>query len=91
MYLARDRTSVNRNDFGRIEMQNKLMKATFDQMAQAKMIMKAPQLYSKVSDMVNTDLAMVQITALALVGADMDVDDINFHPLQGSFARDKMA
>ncbi|WP_350342707.1 LCP family protein [Proteinivorax tanatarense] len=89
MYLARDRTSLNSNDFERIEMQNQLMKAAFEQMMQANMIPKIPQLYRQVNHMVDTDLTVAQITALTLVANQIDLNnDINFHTLRGSTARD---
>lgn len=84
LYYSRYRMYED-GDIGRVAIQQKIMKAIFNEFKKKKSFSKIPQIYNLVSDMVLTDLKMAQIASIGYAFKDFDIENINTYTLPGGF------
>jgi LCP family protein required for cell wall assembly len=72
-------------DIDRVAVQQKLIKALFEQMTQTSSIMKLPKAISQTFDIINTNLSFTQITTLAFTLKDYDLDNLTTETMPGTF------
>ena len=84
LYYSRYRMYED-GDIGRVAIQQKIMKAIFNEFKKKKSFAKIPQIYNLVSDMVLTDMKMAQIASMGYAFKDFDIDNIKTYTLPGGF------
>ena len=84
LYYSRYRMYED-GDIGRVAIQQKIMKAIFNEFKKQKSFSKIPQIYNLVSDMVLTDMKMSQIASIGYAFKDFDVENIKTYTLPGGF------
>lgn len=84
LYYSRYRAYVD-GDIGRVQIQQKILKAIFTEFKKNGTFAQVPQIYNLVQDMVETDLKFAQIASLGLSFKDFNVDDIQTYTLPGDF------
>lgn len=83
-YYARYR-AYPLGDIDRVANQQHIIKALIDNMKKTNSIIKLPKIYSMVSEKLDTNLTLDQITALSLFGVNFDRENLNTHTLPGDF------
>ncbi|NMA65534.1 MAG: LCP family protein [Clostridiaceae bacterium] len=81
--LARYRNSYKNGDIGRIEMQQKLLKALAEQALKYENIIKIPEIASIILDNVETDISLGSIIWLANQVKDIKISDIDMFIVPG--------
>lgn len=76
---------TGRGDIDRIDRQQRVVLAIFDQLKSTKQISKIPEIYSAVMDKVHTNMNLKQIAALALFGAKLERENIKTYTVPGGF------
>lgn len=84
LYYSRYRMYED-GDIGRVAIQQKIMKAIFNEFKKKKSFSKVPQIYNLVSDMVLTDMKMAQIASIGYAFKDFDIENIKTYTLPGGF------
>lgn len=84
LYYSRYRAYPD-GDIGRVAIQQKIMKAIFNEFKKQKSFSKIPQIYNLVQDMVETDLKFAQIASLGFSFKDFNIDDLQTFTLPGNF------
>ncbi len=84
LYYSRYRAYVD-GDIGRVQIQQKIMKAIFTEFKNKGTFSQIPQIYNLVQDMVETDLKFAQIASLGLSFKDFNIDDLQSYTLPGDF------
>lgn len=84
LYYSRYRAYVD-GDIGRVQIQQKIMKAIFTEFKNKGTFSQIPQIYNLVQDMVETDLQFAQIASLGLSFKDFNIDDLQTYTLPGNF------
>lgn len=73
------------SDVGRIQRQQKVLLAIFDQLKSANQLMNVPKIYAAVADKIYTNMNIEQITSLALFSQELNVEEnMQRHTLKGS-------
>lgn len=72
-------------DIDRVGRQQKIVLAIFNQLKSTNQILKLPRYYTAVMERVHTNLDIKQIAGLALFGAKIELEDIQFHTIPGEF------
>ncbi len=80
---ARHRHSSG-GDFGRVDRQQKVIVALFEQLKETKQLSSVPKLYEAVKENITTNMDPLQIAALAWFGMDVDVAGITRYTIPGS-------
>lgn len=80
---ARHRHSTG-GDFGRVDRQQKIIVALFEQLKANKQLSSVPKLYEAVQENITTNMDPLQIAALAWFGMDVDVESITRYTVPGS-------
>ncbi len=80
---ARHRHSSG-GDFGRVDRQQKIIVALFEQLKENKQLSSVPKLYDAVKENLTTNMDPLQIAALAWFGMDVDVESITRYTIPGS-------
>lgn len=86
MALAYARTRHGDSDFGRMKRQQQLIKAIRDQALTLNVIPKIPALWQAKEDMVQTDLTLDKIIALAQIAKDVKTENIRSAVVDESMA-----
>lgn len=73
------------SDIARVDRQQRILLAIFDQMKQTNQIVNIPKIYNAVSKNMHTNLTMTQISALALFANNIGSQNIVRHTLKGEF------
>lgn len=73
------------SDIARIDRQQRILTAIFQQLKSTGQIVNIPDIYQAVESNMNTNLSFAQIVSLALLGAQMDVDQLHRHTVDGGF------
>jgi len=73
------------SDIARVERQQKILTAIFQQLKKTGNIVKLPQLYGAVSKNIETNLTTEQIASLALLATNMKTSQLNRHTVEGDF------
>ncbi len=81
---ARNRKS-GRGDIDRVDRQQKIVIAIFNQLKSTKQLLKIPQFYTTVMERVHTNLDIKQIAGLAYFAVNIDMEDIHRHMIPGGF------
>ncbi|WP_290771316.1 LCP family protein [Anaerofustis sp.] len=84
LYYSRYRAYVD-GDIGRVQIQQKIMKAIFSEFKKQGSFSQIPQIYNLVQDMVETDLKFAQIASLGLSFKDFNIDNLQSYTLPGNF------
>lgn len=84
LYYSRYRAYVD-GDIGRVQIQQKIMKAIFTEFKNKGTFSQIPQIYNLVQSMVETDLQFAQIASLGLSFKDFNIDDLQTYTLPGDF------
>lgn len=73
------------SDIARVERQQNILKAIFQEMKKTGQIANIPDIYMAVQNNIETNLSFKQISSLALLALRMDIDQLQSHTLDGSF------
>ena len=73
------------SDTARVDRQQRMLKAIFNQMKTTGQIANIPKIYQAVSDAIETDLSFEQICSLSLIALRMDMDQLGRHMVEGKF------
>lgn len=84
LFLARDRYNAG-SDIDRVAMQQKLLKALFEQFKESNKLMSIPTIYQSLKDDIYTDMTFEQIVSLAANIKDLDVGNINTYTFPGFY------
>jgi len=84
LYYSRYRAYVD-GDIGRVGIQQKIMKAIFQEFKRQQSFSKIPQIYNLVQSMIETDLKFAQIASLGLSFKDFDIDNLQSYTMPGDF------
>ncbi|HOP68388.1 MAG TPA: LCP family protein [Bacillota bacterium] len=71
-------------DTGRVSRQQKILIAAFSQLKEKGKLKDLPQIYKSLTENVETNLTLTQITALAVFGLKVDPEDINTYIFSGT-------
>lgn len=82
--LARDRNAAG-SDIERAGMQQKLLKALFDQVKKGNKLMLLPKIYNSIKDNIYTNMSFAQLTSLAATAKDIDVNNIKTYTFPGYY------
>lgn len=74
-----------RGDIDRIERQQKIVMAIFNELKSTDQILKLPRYYTTVMERVHTNLNIKQIAGLALFATKIDLNSIQPHTIPGGF------
>lgn len=74
------------SDVARADRQQRMLKAIFNELKTSGQIANLPKLYRAVEDSITTDLSFEQICSLALIALRMDMDQLDRHIVEGSYA-----
>jgi hypothetical protein len=83
-YYARYR-AYPEGDIERVASQQHILKAVFDNMKKTDSLIKMPKIYEMVSEKLATDLSFKQISALALIGMGIEMENLNTETFPGYF------
>lgn len=72
-------------DLDRVNRQQRLVLAIFNQLKSTEQLLKFPRYYTAVMERVHTNLDIKQIAGLALFAAKIELEDIQFHTVPGEF------
>ena len=72
-------------DIDRVNRQQKLVLAIFDQLKSTDQLLKLPRYYTAVMEKVHTNLDIKQIAGLAVFATKIELKDIQFHTIPGGF------
>jgi LCP family protein required for cell wall assembly len=84
LFLARDRKNAG-SDIERVAMQQKLLKALFEQFKESNKLMSIPTIYQSLKEDIYTNFTFEQVVSLAANVKDLDVDNINTHTFPGFY------
>lgn len=84
LVFARDRYGAG-SDIERAEMQQKLLKALFNQVKSSNKLMSLPKIYNSLKANINTNMSFEQITSLAATAKDIDVSNIKTYTFPGYY------
>ena len=73
------------SDIARVERQQKIIMAIFQQLKSTGQIQNIPQIYQAVEQNIQTNLSFKQITSLALLALQMDSSQLYKHTVEGEF------
>lgn len=73
----------SKGDLGRVDRQQRMLLAMFNQMLDAKQIMNVPKIYESVEENLDTNLDLGQIATMAYFAKDLSMSDIQKHTLPG--------
>ncbi len=73
------------SDIARVERQQKVIMAIFQQLKSTGQIPRIPEIYQAVEQNIQTNLSFKQISALALLALKMDVSQLQRHMVSGNF------
>lgn len=73
-----------RGDVDRVERQQKILFAMYDQMLTKNLVAAVPRIYQSVMDQIDTNLDLAQIGTLAYFGKDLSMENINRHTIPGN-------
>ena len=83
-YYARYR-AYPEGDIERVANQQHILKSLFDQMKKTESLLKIPALFRLMSDNMITNLSFRQVSALALLGMDVEMSKLNTQTFPGNF------
>lgn len=72
------------SDIKRVERQQKMLKAIFQQLKSTGQIVNIPSIYQAVEQNIQTNLTFTQISSLALMALDMDLDQLESSTVEGT-------
>ncbi len=84
LFLARDRYNAG-SDIERVSMQQKLLKALFEQFKESNKLMSIPTIYQSLKEDIYTNFTFEQVVSLAANIKDLEVDNINTHTFPGFY------
>ena len=73
------------SDIARVERQQKVIMAIFEQLKSSGQVARIPEIYQAVEQNIQTNLSLKQIGALALLALKMDVSQLERHMVTGDF------
>ncbi len=73
------------SDIARVERQQKVIMAIFQQLKSTGQIARVPEIYQAVEQNIQTNLSFKQITSLALLASKMDASQLERHMVSGDF------
>ncbi len=73
------------SDIERVERQQRMLKAIFHELKSTGQIIHIPEIYTAVQQNIDTNLSMKQISSLALLALNMDMDQLTSRTLDGKF------
>lgn len=82
--LARDRYTAG-SDIERTKMQQKLLKALFNQVKSSNKLMSLPTIYNSVKENLYTNMSFEQITSLAATAKDIETDNLETYTFPGYY------
>ncbi len=82
--LARDRYTAG-SDIDRTKMQQKMLKALFDQVKSSNKLMSLPAIYNSVKENLYTNMSFEQITSLAATAKDIETDNLETYTFPGYY------
>jgi LCP family protein required for cell wall assembly len=74
----------DQNDFGRIDRQQAVMRATADEALRAGWLTRAPKLYDRFRDAVQTDLSALKVPGLVLLAKSIGMESVKTVSLAGA-------
>ncbi len=83
--LAYCRQRKGSSDIARIDRQQKMLKAIFNQMKEKSLFVHFPLIYNAVAENMYTNLSVQQISALSLYAMDFDLDDLTVYTVPGDY------
>lgn len=75
-------------DVGRNDRQQRMLFAIFEQMKSKDQLLNFPKVYRSIKKFINTNMNAEQIAAVAAFGAQLTMDDIHRHTLEGEYRSD---
>lgn len=73
------------NDIGKVGRQKKMLIAIFEKLQKKNMLFKVPEVIKVLEENVHTNLSFKQLCALAIIGKNIDSNDIRMHTVVGHF------
>jgi len=84
LYMARER-HIAGSDIERVGMQQKLLKALFNQAKKSNKLMAIPKIYQSLKEDIYTNMQFEQIASLAASAKDIDLNNINTYTFPGNY------
>ena len=81
---ARTRNTA-KGDIDRVDRQQRIVLAIFNELKSTKQLLKLPQYYTTVMERVHTNMDIKQIAGLALFAVNLELEDIHRHTIPGDF------
>ena len=75
---------LTRGDIDRIDRQQRILFAIFEQMLKTDQVVNIPDIYAAVQENIDTNLDTLQIATLAWFAKDLSMDDIARHTVPGN-------
>lgn len=73
------------SDIARVDRQQRMLMAIFQEMKTSEQLANLPSIYQAVEQNIETNLNLTQIASLALMALDMDLDQLERHTVPGEF------